>query len=296
MVVTCGKRTIEVAAVTNSNPEGVALLERLDNGLRQNEAKLHAQGTGFAIVNDVPVNRRSMAPLKPTVLFFVKLCILATQPRMETWWASCIAAYRGVPGRPHRVTDAGATVRGAAALEAGVRGQQPAKGAILAAMTWSLRHSVLTLCWSARATTPRRCGTWCPCARPRSGVARDGAQMMVSTKIHHALVVLCGGYLTLLPQIQRSLASCICVYAVCSSTAYAVNSLLALQHLVRDLTGECGGGATSGLLYAGACAVNWASQVRTIAQAPTRLWPMAPILAGFVYDDLVLLRLFCYVQ
>ena len=63
VVVTCSKRTIEVAAVTNSNPEGVALLERLDNGLRQNEAKLHAQGTGFAIVNDVPVNQLFHSPL-----------------------------------------------------------------------------------------------------------------------------------------------------------------------------------------------------------------------------------------
>lgn len=62
VVVTCSKRTIDVAAVTNSNPEGVALLERLDNGLRQNEAKLHAQGTGFAIINDVPVNQLYSSP------------------------------------------------------------------------------------------------------------------------------------------------------------------------------------------------------------------------------------------
>ena len=63
VVVTSSKRAIEVAAVTNSNPEGVALLERLDNGLRQNEAKLHARGTGFAIVNDVPVNQLFQSPL-----------------------------------------------------------------------------------------------------------------------------------------------------------------------------------------------------------------------------------------
>ena len=43
--------------------QNVALLERLDNGLRQNEAKLHAQGTGFAIVNDVPVNQLFHSPL-----------------------------------------------------------------------------------------------------------------------------------------------------------------------------------------------------------------------------------------
>lgn len=63
VVVTCSKHTIDVAAVTNSNPEGVALLERLDNGLRQNEAKLHARGLGFAIVNDVPINQLFHSPL-----------------------------------------------------------------------------------------------------------------------------------------------------------------------------------------------------------------------------------------
>lgn len=63
VVVTSDRHTITVVAVTNSNPEGVALLERLNGKLRQNESQLHARGTGFAIVNDVPVNQLYNSPL-----------------------------------------------------------------------------------------------------------------------------------------------------------------------------------------------------------------------------------------
>ena len=220
---------------------------------------------------------------------------------METWWASCIAAYTVA----YPVGHIGLRMLAPQFAEL-PRSKQVyvvsnlLKGSILAAMTWSLRHSVLDIVLERPAWDPETLRYLVPvyCGLDLVSLAMV-PQMMVSTKIHHALVVLCGGYLTLLPQIQRhSLASCICVYAVCSSTAYAVNGLLALRHLVRDPDWRMRAAArASGLLYAGACAVNWASQVRTIAQAPTRLWPMAPILAGFVYDDLVLLRwLFCYVQ
>lgn len=171
------------------------------------------------------------------------------------------------------------------------------KGSILAALTWSLRYTVIDIALS-RPWNPETLQLMVPayCSLDLVSLLLV-PQMMLSTKIHHGLVVLCGGYLTLLPKIYpHSLASCICVYAVCSSTAYAVNGLLAMRHVVPDSGWRMRTAARmTALLYAGTCAINWASQLNEIALAPLRLWPIVPILTGFIYDDLVLLRwLVCY--
>jgi hypothetical protein len=166
------------------------------------------------------------------------------------------------------------------------------KGTVLATITWTMRHTVLDMVlsrpWNAeslRSLVPVYCGL------DLVSLALV-PKMMVSTRIHHVLVVGCGGYLSLLPTIQpNSIASCICVYATCSSTAYAVNGLLGLRHLVRDTDWRMRAAArVSAAIYAGGCAFNWMYQIHAIAQAPSQLWPMVPITLGFIYDDIILLR------
>ena len=114
-------------------------------------------------------------------------------------------------------------------------------------------------------------------------------KMMRSTMMHHLLAGVCGAYVSVTPVEEATVSGHICVYALFSSLAFFVNGFLAARHLsdssrMQTVARLCGAG------YAGVCAAHWGFHAQSIARFPAQLWPLPLLFAGFVNDDMVLMK------
>jgi hypothetical protein len=116
-------------------------------------------------------------------------------------------------------------------------------------------------------------------------------RMMRSTLVHHVLVGLCGVYVSTHRIGPGTLSGQIAVYALFSSLAWFVNGFLGARYLMDDHSKALTTAArTCGLGYAAVCAVHWTFQAHCVWRAPQSLWCLPVLFAGFVQDDVVLMR------